>query len=46
MDRSNGRSTKALAQVPPERIVSISYSTSRLLSVWLQHHVLIIVREP
>jgi hypothetical protein len=26
---------KALAGVPPERIVSISYSTSRIFTVWL-----------
>jgi hypothetical protein len=37
---------KALAGVPPEHIVSISYSTSRAFTVWLQHHALIVVREP
>jgi len=34
---------KALAGVPPERIVSISYSTSRIFTGWLQHHALIVV---
>jgi hypothetical protein len=36
---------RALAGIPPERIVSISYSTSRILAVWLQHHALIVIRE-
>jgi hypothetical protein len=36
---------KALADVPPERIVSISYSTSRIFAIWLQHHALIVIRE-
>ena len=36
----------ALTGIPAEPIVSISYSTSRILSVWLQHHALIVVREP
>jgi hypothetical protein len=37
---------RALADVPTERIVSISYSTTRILGIWLQHHALIVIREP
>jgi hypothetical protein len=36
---------KALAGIAPERIVSISYSTSRIFALWLQHHALIVIRE-
>lgn len=36
---------RALAGIPPERIVSISYSTSRLFALWLQHHALIVFRD-
>jgi hypothetical protein len=36
---------RALAGISPERIVSISYSTSRILTLWLQHHALIVFRE-
>jgi hypothetical protein len=36
---------KALSGVSPERVVSISYSTSRIFAIWLQHHALIVVRE-
>jgi hypothetical protein len=37
---------KSLNGVPADRIVSISYSTSRLFTIWLQHHALIVIREP
>jgi hypothetical protein len=33
---------KALHGVQPEQVVSISYSTSRILGLWLQHHALIV----
>ena len=36
---------RALAGIPAERIVSISYSTSRIFAIWLQHHALIVIRE-
>ena len=36
---------RALTGVVPERIVSISYSTSRIFGMWLQHHALIVIRE-
>jgi hypothetical protein len=36
---------RALAGVAPERIVSISYPTSRIFTVWLQHHALIVFRD-
>jgi hypothetical protein len=36
---------QALANVPDERIVSISYSTTRILGIWLRHHALIVIRE-
>ena len=36
---------RALDGIAPERIVSISYSTSRLFALWLQHHALIVFRE-
>lgn len=34
----------ALEGVAPEEVVSISYSTTRLLTIWLQHHALIVLR--
>jgi hypothetical protein len=34
----------ALRDVASERIISISYTVSRILGVWLQHHALIVVR--
>jgi len=37
---------KVLKDVPPDRIVSISYSTTRVFAVWLQHHALIVIRKP
>lgn len=37
---------QALSGVPAERIVSVSYSTSRIFTIWLQHHALIVIREP
>lgn len=36
---------RALAGIAPERIVSISYSTSRIFALWLQHHALIVFRD-
>jgi hypothetical protein len=33
-----------LGDVAPDRIISISYTVSRILGVWLQHHALIVVR--
>jgi hypothetical protein len=39
------RVDRALTGIAPDRIVSISYSTSRIFTIWLQHHVLIVVRE-
>ena len=36
---------RALSGIPPERIVSVSYSTSRIFALWLQHHALIVFRE-
>jgi hypothetical protein len=33
-----------LRDVAPDRIISISYTVSRILGVWLQHHALIVVR--
>jgi hypothetical protein len=36
---------RVLAGVPADRIVSISYSTSRILTIWLQHHALVVIRE-
>lgn len=36
---------KALTGVSSEQIVSISYSTTRLFTVFLQHHVLVVIRE-
>ena len=36
---------KALTSVSSEQIVSISYSTTRIFTVFLQHHVLIVIRE-
>lgn len=36
---------RALAGISPEQIVSISYSTSRIFALWLQHHALIVFRE-
>ena len=36
---------RALAGIAAERIVSVSYSTSRILGLWLQHHALIVFRE-
>ncbi len=37
---------KVLEDVPADRIVSISYSTTRIFTVLLQHHALIVIREP
>jgi len=34
----------ALRDLAPERIISISYTVSRILGIWLQHHALIVVR--
>jgi hypothetical protein len=31
--------------VPADRIVSVSYSTSRIFTIWLQHHALVVIRE-
>lgn len=36
---------RVLNRVPADRIVSISYSTSRILTIWLQHHALVVIRE-
>lgn len=36
---------KVLKDLPADRLVSISYSTSRILTIWLQHHALIVIRE-
>jgi hypothetical protein len=36
----------ALRDVPPEHVRSISYSATRLLGIWLQHHELIVLRGP
>lgn len=36
---------RKLDGVPADRIVSISYSTSRILTIWLQHHALVVIRE-
>jgi hypothetical protein len=35
---------KALRDVVPERVIAISYTVSRILGVWLQHHALIVLR--
>ncbi len=35
---------KALRDVEPERIISISYAVSRIFAVSLQHHALIVLR--
>lgn len=36
---------KALRDVAPERVITISYAVSRILGVALQHHVLIVLRS-
>jgi len=36
---------QVLDGVPADRIVSISYSTSRIFAIWLQHHALVVIRE-
>ena len=35
----------ALRGVTPERVITISYSVSRILGLWLQHHALIVLRR-
>jgi hypothetical protein len=35
----------ALRGVAPERIVAISYTVSRILGLWLQHHALVVLRR-
>lgn len=37
---------QTLRDVPADRVISISYSTSRLFTIFLQHHALIVIREP
>ena len=38
------RIEEALRDVPPERIVGVSYAVSRVLGITLQHHALIVLR--
>jgi hypothetical protein len=35
---------RALTNVPPERVVAVSYAVSRIFGVVLQHHALIVLR--
>jgi hypothetical protein len=36
---------EALRGVAPDRIIAISYTVSRVLGLWLQHHALIVLRR-
>jgi len=35
---------KALRDIPSERVITISYAVSRLFTIFLQHHALIVLR--
>ena len=36
---------ESLRDIPPERIVAVSYAVSRLFGITLQHHALIVVKH-